>query len=178
MNIENSLIIRNTIRQIFRVRQFQAKKVSEFSKTVKKKSILEIGSGKQVQGRYPYSFRNQFDKSNKFLMTDYNKSFGHKYLDVTDIKLKSKFDIILCLNVLEHVYDYQLAISNLYKCLEPGGTLIISVPYIYPLHDEPIDFWRFSEHSLKQMFSNFKTFRLSHLGLRKFPIAYYLELIK
>lgn len=60
------------------------------------------------------------------------------------------FDLILCTEVLEHVLDWPLAWSNLHRLLAPGGRLIITCPFIYPLHEEPYDFWRPTPHALRR----------------------------
>lgn len=52
------------------------------------------------------------------------------------------FELVLCTEVLEHVLDWPSAWSNLHRLLAPGGRLIITCPFIYPLHEEPYDFWR------------------------------------
>ncbi len=38
------------------------------------------------------------------------------------------YDVITCFEAIEHVENYQSAISNLYRLLKPGGTLMISSP--------------------------------------------------
>ncbi|MDD5449334.1 MAG: hypothetical protein PHO42_01880 [Candidatus Omnitrophica bacterium] len=48
-------------------------------------------------------------------------------------------DIALCTNLLEHVSDRQIVIGRLKNCVKPGGIIIISVPYIYRWHPDPID---------------------------------------
>ena len=58
------------------------------------------------------------------------------------------FDLILCTEVLEHVLDWPAAWRNLRSLLAPGGRLIITCPFIYPLHEEPYDFWRPTPHAL------------------------------
>jgi SAM-dependent methyltransferase len=50
--------------------------------------------------------------------------------NLVKIKLKEKFDIILCSEVLEHIKNYQKVISNLTKLLEKDGKIIITVPKI------------------------------------------------
>lgn len=60
------------------------------------------------------------------------------------------FDLILCTEVLEHVLDWPAAWSNLHRLLAPGGRLIITCPFIYPLHEEPYDFWRPTSHALRR----------------------------
>ena len=55
-------------------------------------------------------------------------------LDLCNIKQPdSSWDWIVCNHVLEHVDDYQKALSELYRILKPGGTLIISFPILASL---------------------------------------------
>ncbi|MBR4404596.1 MAG: class I SAM-dependent methyltransferase [Clostridiales bacterium] len=61
-------------------------------------------------------------------------------LDLTAIDLPdSSEDIIFCNHVLEHVYDYKVALSELHRVLKEGGRLIISFPVNYEfdeVHEE------------------------------------------
>jgi SAM-dependent methyltransferase len=59
-----------------------------------------------------------------------------------------KFDLILCTEVLEHVADWHAAWSNLAHLLAPGGKLIVTCPFFYPLHEEPYDFFRPTIHAI------------------------------
>ena len=38
------------------------------------------------------------------------------------------FDVVVCLDVLEHVTDERLAVTELFRVLRPGGTLILTTP--------------------------------------------------
>ena len=40
----------------------------------------------------------------------------------------SHFDLVLCANVLEHVHDVQLFLSEVRRVLEPRGTLAVTTP--------------------------------------------------
>ncbi len=60
------------------------------------------------------------------------------------------FDLVLCTEVLEHVLDWPPAWANLRRLLAPGGRLIITCPFIYPLHEEPYDFWRPTPHAMRR----------------------------
>lgn len=42
-----------------------------------------------------------------------------------------KFDAITCISVLEHIYDYQKAVSNMYDLLNENGLLILTCPFNY-----------------------------------------------
>ncbi len=63
------------------------------------------------------------------------------------------FDLVLCTEVLEHVSDWTSAFHNLAVLLAPGGTLIITCPFFYPLHEQPIDYWRPTPHVMR-LFGN------------------------
>ena len=174
----NKNIARAVVHAITDIRGYQYKQLAKFARDKTDLDILELGSGKPVNGKYPYSAKHLFDANNNFMLTDINKSFGHPVLDVTKMTYSNKFDIVLCLNVLEHVYDFETAINNIHKALKKGGVAIVAVPTFYPLHDEPGDYWRFTEHSLRKLFSGFKSMKLIHKGKREFPITYYLEVTK
>ena len=60
------------------------------------------------------------------------------------------FDSVLLLDVLEHLREAPKALSEAARVLKPGGTLILQVPFLYPLHDEPYDFQRWTSHGLRR----------------------------
>lgn len=171
-------IARKLVHLVADSRAFYYGRVAHFAHNIKNKKILELGSGPKVKGSYYYSTKHLFDASNTFVRSDIVKKFGHPIVDATTMQHRNEFDVILCLNVLEHIYDYQKAVDNLYRALKKGGTLIIAVPFAYPLHDEPGDYWRFTEHALKKMCANFSRVSIAHKGKREFPFGYYLEATK
>ncbi|MDY6854704.1 MAG: methyltransferase domain-containing protein [Thermodesulfobacteriota bacterium] len=63
-----------------------------------------------------------------------------------------EFDCALCTAVLEHLEDPELAIKECRRVLKLGGIAIYSVPFIWHLHEEPRDFFRYSKYGLKYMF--------------------------
>ena len=71
-----------------------------------------------------------------------NNYTGDVYvLDLTKAKVlgENKFDTVLCLEVLEHISDDELAIKNLYYILKKNGHLIASVPalrFLYGIRDK------------------------------------------
>jgi SAM-dependent methyltransferase len=142
---------------------------AEVARSSRGLDVLEIGSGRQDLGADAYSLRSAFPEAGNFVQSDVNPAFGHRVIDVTDMSLDQEFDVILCMNVLEHVFDVQAAVDNLRKALRPGGRLVIAVPFVYPYHDEPIDFWRLTEHSLRELCRGFSSVDVRHKGMRRFP---------
>ena len=48
--------------------------------------------------------------------------------------LEDKYDKIICIAILEHVYDPFKAVSNLQKMLKKNGVIYGMVPYLYHYH--------------------------------------------
>jgi SAM-dependent methyltransferase len=171
-------IVKWFVHVVIGTRRFYYQKLSAAARSLHGKQILEIGSGRVVDGKYPYSARHLFDSSNIFVCTDIDPSFGHEILDITTMDYQDKFDVILCLNVLEHVYETELALRNLYRAVKKNGVVYIAVPVHFPLHDEPHDYWRFTEHALRCLLHQFENVKIYHNGLRVFPFGYFIEASK
>ncbi len=61
------------------------------------------------------------------------------------------FARILLMNVLEHVYDGAGLLSALARLLEPGGELIVAVPFLLKVHQAPVDFARYTHFALRRL---------------------------
>jgi SAM-dependent methyltransferase len=64
---------------------------------------------------------------------------------------ENSFDALVLMNVLEHVYHYHKLLDALYYLLKPGGSLILTVPFMIKIHQAPFDFQRYTHYSLEQM---------------------------
>ncbi len=80
-------------------------------------------------------------------------------LDATELfTLNMSFDLVICTNLLEHVTDIGKTVIGLAKVTKNDGYLLITVPYKYIYHADPIDnFFRPSENDLSKLFSPFFT---------------------
>jgi len=63
----------------------------------------------------------------------------------------SVIDTVLLIDVLEHLTNNDRVISEIERVLVSRGKLILKVPFLYPLHDEPRDFGRFTIHGLREL---------------------------
>jgi len=62
------------------------------------------------------------------------------------------FDSAICTAVLEHLEEPESALRECFRVLKPDGYAIYSVPFIWHLHEEPRDFYRYSKYGLKYLF--------------------------
>ncbi len=60
-------------------------------------------------------------------------------------------DTVLCTTVLEHLEDPSAAFREMYRILKPGGFLILTAPLFWHLHEEPRDFFRYTEFGLRHL---------------------------
>jgi len=61
------------------------------------------------------------------------------------------FQTALLSEVLEHLEEPQAALRETFRLLAPGGKLILTTPFMWPLHEEPRDFFRYSPHGLRYL---------------------------
>lgn len=78
----------------------------------------------------------------------------------------SSADAVICLEVIEHLSDYRAALHEFFRVLKPGGTLVLSMPFLYPIHDAPHDYQRLTEHGLRRdmAMAGFEILRLNKSG--------------
>jgi SAM-dependent methyltransferase len=65
-------------------------------------------------------------------------------------------DCVTTISVLEHVRYPQKVIKEIYRILKPGGVVYVSVPFMFPFHSDPDDFYRFSSDGLKILCEDFE----------------------
>lgn len=78
--------------------------------------------------------------------------------DVHDLSMFSneEFDVVLCTEALEHFYDPQKVIDEVFRVLKKKGVFILTTRFIFPLHEIPYDYYRYTKFGLKYLLRNFK----------------------
>ncbi len=64
------------------------------------------------------------------------------------------FDLVICTEVFEHVFDLHCAMANLKRLTASNGYLVVTTPFIYRLHEVPFDYWRPTPFALSRLASN------------------------
>lgn len=60
-------------------------------------------------------------------------------------------DAILSTQVLEHLDTPDRMLKETYRLLKPNGNLILTAPMVWGLHEEPVDFYRYTEYGLRYL---------------------------
>jgi SAM-dependent methyltransferase len=85
-----------------------------------------------------------------------NSAHINQYLDLTcdlnqPIPLPdSSFNTIIISEVLEHIAEPDLIWREMTRLLMPDGKILLSVPFLYRIHEAPFDFYRYTEFALKK----------------------------
>lgn len=116
------------------------KKVRELYPQNSKMDIFDAGMG---FGQYTYFMAKRFPGSDIFAVDvkdeqvrDCEKFFsecGYKNVkfeiaDLTKIDFKDRFDFILSVDVMEHIFEDELVFKNFYNALKKGGKLLVNTP--------------------------------------------------
>lgn len=83
--------------------------------------------------------------------TDWYETRPDVYADAQALPFQANsIDHCLLLDVLEHVPNPDRCLASIRETLKPGGTLTIQVPFMYPIHDAPLDYHRWTRFGLRQ----------------------------
>ena len=61
------------------------------------------------------------------------------------------FDHIISVEVFEHLPNASDIMSEFKRVLRPGGTVFITTPFLYPEHEMPFDFFRYTTSGITQL---------------------------
>lgn len=84
--------------------------------------------------------------------------------DATEIVARhgeAAWDVVVCTELLEHVWDWRAVVRNLKGALAPGGKLVVTTRSIgFPYHLFPFDFWRFEVPDARMIFGDLVDLRV------------------
>ena len=122
--------------------------------------VLDIGSS---IGSFKKSMRfknslNSTDKTRSYVTLDINPNAKAKIIgDAHQLPFPDNFfDIVIVNNIIEHCRNTQKAVFEFRRVLKDGGAIYYTIPFIYPIHEAPNDYVRYTEYGLRELFKDFK----------------------
>ena len=106
--------------------------------------VLDVGAGGSSYGRlFPNRTTLDIDPERK----------PDIVADAAHMPFKDgAFRFVVCTEMLEHVNDPFAVERELCRVTAPGGMLVLTTRFAYPLHDVPADYWRFTKYGLAKLF--------------------------
>ena len=106
-------------------------------------SLLDLGGNKIRK-------RGQFEYDESLFQVVYADLSAEKSPDLqTDAGMlplrDDSFDVVVCAEVLEHVYQPEIVVREIFRVLRPGGLLVVTVPFLVQIHAHPQDFGRYTD---------------------------------
>lgn len=153
--------IRSFISPFFLTRYYQYKDISKITqKYTFKGSLIDIGCGSKP-------FKNLFQKVNKYEGIDFiqysvNKDFAseppehyfsNSYTKNYLLPFKdNEYNNSVAFQVLEHHIEPETMISEMIRVTKKSGYILLSVPFLGGIHEEPHDYQRYTKYGLKHLF--------------------------
>ena len=113
--------------------------------------IVDVGCGEKPleEAVLPYCFSyTGIDIDGGFYKHKKPDIYGSAY----DTTLpEASCDIVLSMQVFEHLKNPQSAIKEISRILKKDGNLIVSFPFSYPLHAAPYDYFRYTKFGFISM---------------------------
>ena len=132
-----------------------------------KGKLLDLGCGKVPLFE---AYREFVDEN---ICVDWEKGqHMNEYLDCEcDLNAQlpftdSEFETIILSDTLEHIAEPDGLWTEMARVLSPGGKIIVSVPFYYWLHEQPHDYYRYTEFALRRFVtrSGLRVIQLESLG--------------
>ena len=128
-----------------------------------KGSLIDIGCGTKPYKKYFSYIGNYcgidfktFSRNKDFSEDKPDYYFSNSYVKSFILPLRdSQFDNAVSFQVLEHHADPNRMISEMIRVTKSGGYLLISAPFISPIHESPHDYGRFTEYYFQQIFKKY-----------------------
>ncbi len=129
--------------------------------------LLDFGCGAK-----PY--KSLFTNVTEYIGVDYaGEGHDHKneniefFYDGKTLPFReNEFDCIFSSEVLEHIFNPVEIIAELQRVLRPGGKFLFSCPFVWPEHEVPIDYARYTRFALTDLLekNNFRIITVDKSG--------------
>ena len=123
----------------------------QFHKHIKGK-LLDIGCGTKPYREPLSKYCSEYIGIDHYV-TQHDKTNIDIFSTAYRIPVRDQsFESVICTGVLEHLEEPDVALKECVRVLKSNGVAIYTVPFIWHLHEEPRDFYRFTKYGLDYQF--------------------------
>lgn len=127
-------------------------------------TVVDMGGTNAQSHKY---FRFPKEKAEKWITINIDEEAKPDvYASIYETGLPDDYaDAVICTEVFEHLENPHLALQEIKRILKPGGTFIGSTPFLFKIHGDPDDYFRYTESALRNVFfCDFNTVELYSMG--------------
>ncbi len=125
--------------------------------------VIDLGCGNR-----PYE-KEIVLRDCEYIGVDWDGTYHNKCADISSdlnkkIEIEDEYaDAIVCFQVLEHLHEPMTMLKEANRILRKGGRMVLSVPFQWGVHEEPYDYFRYTNYGLvsileKSGFKNIEVF--------------------
>jgi SAM-dependent methyltransferase len=133
----------------FLVRRLQSKFIIEHTRGKSFTTVVDVGCGKAPHRKHV--------AHKKYIGVDIEDRGGvpdEIIADVNDgIPLPDDTaDLVICTETLEHTKKPHFVVKELHRITKKGGTVLLTAPMVWPVHEAPYDFFRYTNFGMEYLF--------------------------
>lgn len=156
----------------------------KFFKILQKYKLVYTVSRMHVDNFYR---RNKCYLSDKVLDVGGTKSYKAGYFNIEDVEYlnidpatnpdylssgenipvkENLYDAVILSKVLEHLENPEVVLTEIFRVLKPGGTLLITTPFLFKVHASPNDYQRWTKFKIANVlkFLRYNIIKIETLG--------------
>lgn len=114
--------------------------------------IIDLGCGTR-----PFE-KDILKHANEYIGVDWGNTYHNLNAEIISDLNKplpipsSSFDHVVSFEVLEHLQEPLTMLSEAFRILKPGGSITLSVPFMWWVHEAPWDYFRYTKFGIYYIF--------------------------
>lgn len=111
--------------------------------------VIDLGGSRKSDYHRLFQGEHEIEVAN----LDEKAGYDHRIDLEKPLPLPSEtYDAVISLNVFEHIFNYELLLSESVRILKKNGIMVMGVPFLINVHGSPNDYWRYTGQTLQLLF--------------------------
>lgn len=118
------------------------------------KNISLEGRVADLGGSRKSGYHELFSGSKDITVVNFDKEYGYDLCFDLEKQFpidSNSFQTVLCINTLEHVYNFKQVLQESHRILTDKGKIVLAVPFLMYVHPCPNDYFRYSAQALQTL---------------------------